>query len=71
MSTDSQRSEDDLLTVEQAGDILHASRATVFRLLKTGQLASIKVGKSRIIRRGALNEFVRRQEAASQQRVAV
>lgn len=71
MSTDSHRSEDDLLTVEQAGDILHASRATVFRILKTGQIASIKVGKARLIRRGAINEFVRRQEAAPQQRVAV
>lgn len=59
-------SEDDLLTVEQAGDILHASRATVFRILKSGQLASIKVGKQRLVRRGAIAEFVRRQEAASQ-----
>ncbi|MFZ2242119.1 MAG: helix-turn-helix domain-containing protein [Gordonia amarae] len=65
MSTVLPLSEDDLLTVGDVGEHLHASRATVFRLLKTQQLKSIKVGKSRLVRRGALHDFVRAQEAAS------
>lgn len=58
------QSEDDLLTVEQVGAVLHASRATVFRILREKRIASIKVGKKRLVRRGAITDFVRRQEAA-------
>jgi len=56
---------DALLTVEEAAAYLHASRATVFRLIKTNHIASIKVGKSRLIRFGALVDFVHRQEKVS------
>lgn len=56
---------DDLLTVEDAAAYLHASRATVFRLIKDRSLTSIKVGKSRLIRFGALVDFVHRQEKVS------
>lgn len=64
MSTFSVQAKDDLLTVEQTGELLHASRATVFRLIKDKRIASIKVGKSRLIRRGAISDFIRREEAA-------
>ena len=64
MSTTVHQSEDDLLTVLEVADVLHASRATVFRLLKNRAIPSIKVGKSRLVRRGALHAFVRAQEAA-------
>ena len=53
-----------MLTVLEVADVLHASRATVFRLLKNRAIPSIKVGKSRLVRRGALHAFVRAQEAA-------
>lgn len=55
-------SDDDLLTVGETGTDLHASRSTVFRLIRSGELASIKVGRERLVRRGAIREFVRRRE---------
>lgn len=67
MSTFSVQAKDDLLTVEQTGELLHASRATVFRLIRDKRIASIKVGKSRLIRRGAISDFIRREEAADMQ----
>lgn len=70
MITQHTHNEDDLLTVIEAGEVLHASRVTVFRIIKTGELASIKVGKKRLIRRGAITDFVHRQEQASRRRSA-
>ncbi len=60
--------EDDLLTIEQVGEYLHASRATVFRLLKDERIVSIKVGNKRVVRRKALNDFVREAEKAARPR---
>lgn len=65
MSTTTPHNADDLLTVEDAAAYLHASRATVFRLIKSGDIKSIKVGKLRLIRFGALTDFVRREEKVS------
>lgn len=65
MSTFVQHTEDDLLTVSEVGEILHASRATVFRILRAGTLPSIKVGKSRLVRRGTLHRFIRAQETSA------
>jgi excisionase family DNA binding protein len=56
------KSEDDLLTVDETGTVLRASRSTVFRLVRDGTLPSIKVGRERLVRRGAISEFVRKQE---------
>jgi excisionase family DNA binding protein len=45
-------------TVEQVAKILHIGRDKVYYLLRTGQLRSIKIGKSRRITNRQLAEFV-------------
>ena len=45
-------------TVEQVADMLHIGRDKVYYLLRTGQLHSIKIGKSRRITEEHLAEFV-------------
>jgi excisionase family DNA binding protein len=45
-------------TVEQVADKLHIGRDKVYYLLRTGQLHSIKIGKSRRITDRHLTEFI-------------
>jgi excisionase family DNA binding protein len=49
-------------TVEQVAKMLHIGRDKVYYLLRTGQLASIKIGKSRRITNRHLAEFVASME---------
>jgi excisionase family DNA binding protein len=51
-------------TVEQVAEILHVGRDKVYGLLRTGQLRSIKIGKSRRITDEHLAEFVSALEKA-------
>lgn len=48
----------DLLTVDAAAAELHCSRRTIFRLTGSGDLASIKVGRSRLIAREDLDRYI-------------
>jgi excisionase family DNA binding protein len=52
-------------TVEQVAEILHVGRDKVYGLLRTGQLRSIKIGKSRRITGEHLAEFIAALEKAS------
>jgi excisionase family DNA binding protein len=45
-------------TVEQVAKMLHISRDRVYYLLRTRQLRSIKIGKSRRITNQHLDEFI-------------
>jgi excisionase family DNA binding protein len=45
-------------TVEQVADMLHIGRDKVYYLLRTGQLRSIKIGKSRRITDRHVAEFI-------------
>ena len=45
-------------TVEEVADLLHVGRDKVYYLLRTGQLRSIKIGKSRRITEEHLSAFV-------------
>ncbi len=54
-----------LYRVEEAGQELGLSRATVFELLSSGELDSVTIGRSRRIPRQALEEFVARLRAGS------
>ena len=45
-------------TVEQVAEMLHIGRDKVYYLLRTGQLQSIKIGKSRRITDQHLAEFI-------------
>jgi excisionase family DNA binding protein len=50
-------------TVEQVAKMLHIGRDKVYILLRTGQLRSIKIGKSRRITKEQLAEFIATLEA--------
>lgn len=45
-------------TVEQVAKMLHIGRDKVYALLRTGELRSIKIGKSRRITQQHLAEFI-------------
>ena len=58
-----------LLTVEQAADRLGVARSHLYRWLTTGELPSLKLGRSRRIPVAALERFVSErleEEAAGQ-----
>lgn len=53
-----------LLTAEEAARILSVSRSRVYELIAAGELASLKLGRSRRISRRALETFIEEREAA-------
>lgn len=48
--------------IDDACRLLGISRVMLYRLLGTGEIASIKVGRRRLITRRALEQFIARQE---------
>jgi excisionase family DNA binding protein len=48
-----------LLTVKEAASILGIGRSTVYDLIYAGRIRSVKIGSSRRIRRGDLDDLVR------------
>jgi excisionase family DNA binding protein len=54
---------DELLTVEQAAEVLHVSRDKVYYLLRSGRLRSVKIGKLRRISPAWIAKFI--EETAS------
>lgn len=53
-----------LLKIEEASEWLGVGRSRVFELIGSGELRSIKVGRSRRITAGALRAFVGHLESA-------
>ena len=51
-----------LLTPERAGERLDIGRTRVYELMASGELRSVKIGRSRRIPASALQEFVGRFE---------
>ncbi len=49
---------------EEGAQMLGVSRATLFELLSTGELESVKIGRSRRIPRAALEDYVSRLRSA-------
>lgn len=47
-----------LYRVCQAGEVLSLSRSVVFDLMRMGRLRSVKEGRTRLIPRSALREYV-------------
>jgi excisionase family DNA binding protein len=53
--------ERDLLTVSEVAEAMRVSNMTVYRLIKSGQLAAIRVGKSYRIREDDVDRFLSEQ----------
>jgi excisionase family DNA binding protein len=47
-----------ILTVSQVCQILTVSRETLYRLLRSGEVRSRKIGRRRVITKAALREFL-------------
>jgi excisionase family DNA binding protein len=52
----------ELLTVEQAAEVMQISRDQLYDLIRTRQLRSMKIGRLRRISRQRISEFIARQE---------
>ncbi len=52
-----------LLIAEKVAEILSVGRSTVFELIATGELRSVKIGRARRITVSAVREYVARLEA--------
>jgi excisionase family DNA binding protein len=52
------RFDDTLLTVGEVAQIMRVSNMTVYRLIKAGQLAAIRVGKNYRIRRRDIDRYL-------------
>ena len=50
-----------LLTPEEAGRALHIGRSKVFDLIRSGELASIKIGRLRRVPVGEIHDFAQRE----------
>ncbi len=51
-------SSDRMLTVADACDRLQVSKWTLYRLIGTGKLASVKIGRRRLISQRAMDRFM-------------
>lgn len=47
-----------LLTVEEVAGELRIARRRIYEMIRTGELPSVKIGKSRRITRAAVEEYV-------------
>ena len=59
MTVDIQEIERLLLTVEEVAYALQICRTNTYHLIGTGQIKSVKIGRSRRIPRDAIDEYVR------------
>jgi excisionase family DNA binding protein len=50
--------EEPLLTVGEVAEVMRVSNMTVYRLIKSGQLAAIRVGKNYRIRRRDVSRYL-------------
>ncbi len=52
------------LSVEEAANYLSVSRAALYRLMSSGQVPSLHIGKRRVVRREDLDAFLESRLAA-------
>ncbi len=52
---------DELLTVAEVADILRVSTMTVYRLIRSGELPAVRVGRNYRVRRAALDAYLEQQ----------
>lgn len=51
-----------LLTVEEAAEVLRIGRTTMFELIRTGQVATVPIGRLRRVPLDALQLFIRERQ---------
>lgn len=49
-----------LLTVQEVADLMRVSTMTVYRLIRSGELAATRVGRSYRVPEGAVDEYLAR-----------
>ncbi|HEU5003523.1 MAG TPA: helix-turn-helix domain-containing protein [Actinomycetota bacterium] len=49
---------DHLLTVSEVASLMRVSNMTVYRLIKSGQLSALRVGKNYRIRESDMNQYL-------------
>ncbi len=54
-----------LLTPERTAEVLDVGRTTVYGLISSGELASVKIGRSRRIPADAVTDYVARLRSTS------
>jgi excisionase family DNA binding protein len=52
--------DDELLTVEQVADILKLGRTSIYELMASGDLPSVKINRCRRVLRSDLNAYIGR-----------
>lgn len=51
-----------LLTVEEAAEVLRVGRTTIFQLIRTGELATVQIGRLRRVSLESLRQFTRERQ---------
>ncbi|WP_072689369.1 helix-turn-helix domain-containing protein [Rhodococcus marinonascens] len=59
-----------LLTIPQTMEALSLGRSKVFELIESGEIRSVKIGRSRRIPMSAINEYIERLESEQCPRVS-
>lgn len=54
-----------LLTVAETAELLRCGQTTVYQLIKDGRLASVKIGRRRLVRASAVAAFIEAGGAAA------
>ncbi len=57
----------DLLTVAEVADMLRVSTMTVYRLIRTGELPAVRVGRSYRVKRADLDAYLEAQVVEPEQ----
>lgn len=52
---------DELLTVAEVADMLRVSTMTVYRLIRTGEIPAVRVGRNYRVRRADLEQYLAEQ----------
>lgn len=59
-----------LLTVAEVAELLRVSTMTVYRLIRSGELPAVRVGRNYRVRRGDLDSYLQEQVVEPEQRDA-
>lgn len=58
-----------LLTINEGAQLLSIGRSFMYKLVMRGEIASLKIGRRRLVSRDAILQFIRRVEAEQAEEV--